>query len=83
MGILYWILFGLVAGVVAKFIMPNGKATGWIMTILLGIAGSFVGGFLGSLLFGVEIGAGFNLQSFGVAVAGAVLLLFIFGKMKK
>lgn len=77
MGILAWILFGLIAGAIAKFIMPGDDPGGIIVTILIGIAGAFVGGFIGSLLFGTDI-TGFNLGSFVIAILGALLLLFLY-----
>src|SRR5438552_8586775 len=52
MNILGWLLFGLIVGAIAKFLMPGRDPGGWIVTILLGIAGSFVGGFLASALLG-------------------------------
>ena len=75
--ILLWCLIGLIAGAVAKFIMPGKDPGGIIVTILLGIAGAVVGGFLGSKLFSLDI-TGFNLPSFGIAVAGALLLLILY-----
>jgi uncharacterized membrane protein YeaQ/YmgE (transglycosylase-associated protein family) len=75
--ILVWCLFGLVAGAVAKFIMPGKDPGGIIVTILLGIAGAVVGGFLSSQLFGWDV-TGFNLPSFGIAVAGALLVLILY-----
>ena len=75
--ILLWCLFGLIAGAVAKFIMPGKDPGGIIVTILLGIAGAVVGGFLGGQLFGWDV-TGFNLPSFGIAVAGALLLLILY-----
>ena len=75
--ILVWCLFGLVAGAVAKFIMPGKDPGGIILTILLGIAGAFLGGFLGSKLFGWEL-SGFNLPSLGIAIGGALLLLILY-----
>ena len=80
MGILAWIVFGLIAGVIAKFIMPGKDPGGFIVTILLGIAGALIGGFIGSALGfgGVD---GFNLGSFLIAVLGAILLLVIYRAM--
>jgi uncharacterized membrane protein YeaQ/YmgE (transglycosylase-associated protein family) len=80
MGILAWILFGLIAGVIAKLIMPGKDPGGFIITILLGVAGALVGGFIGSALGfgGVD---GFNLGSFLIAVLGAILLLVIYRSM--
>jgi uncharacterized membrane protein YeaQ/YmgE (transglycosylase-associated protein family) len=75
--ILVWCLFGLFAGAVAKFIMPGKDPGGIFVTILLGIAGALVGGFLGSKLFNWDV-TGFNLPSFGIAVGGALLLLILY-----
>jgi uncharacterized membrane protein YeaQ/YmgE (transglycosylase-associated protein family) len=75
--ILLWCLFGLLAGAVAKFIMPGKDPGGIIVTILLGIAGAVVGGFLSSQLFNWDV-TGFNLPSFGIAVAGALLVLILY-----
>ncbi|MBP6562778.1 MAG: GlsB/YeaQ/YmgE family stress response membrane protein [Neisseriaceae bacterium] len=79
MGILSWILFGLIAGILAKFIMPGSNGGGLIMTILLGIVGAVVGGFI-STLFGMGKVDGFNMGSFAVAVIGALVVLFIYRK---
>jgi uncharacterized membrane protein YeaQ/YmgE (transglycosylase-associated protein family) len=82
MGILSWIIFGLIAGVWAKFFMPGKDPGGFIVTILIGIAGAIVGGFIGDLLrFGTV--TGFNLRSFFVAIVGAMLLLLIYRFLKK
>ncbi|MCR9143220.1 MAG: GlsB/YeaQ/YmgE family stress response membrane protein [bacterium] len=75
MGILAWIVFGLLAGVVAKVIMPGSDPGGWIITILIGIAGAVVGGWIGTQIGFGDV-SGFNLKSFGIAVGGALLLLF-------
>ena len=77
MSIIYWIIFGLIAGVIANFIMPSAKG-GIIGLIILGIIGAVVGGYLGQMIFGVGV-TGFNLTSFIVAVAGSVLVLFLVG----
>lgn len=78
MGIISWIVFGLIAGALAKFIMPGDDPGGCIVTALLGIAGAVVGGFIGSLLFDTGGVSGFNLPSFLIAVVGALLLLFLY-----
>lgn len=82
MGILAWIIFGLIAGILAKWIMPGKDVGGFIVTSLIGIAGAFVGGFIGSL-FGFGGVDGFNLGSFATAILGAILLLFIYRTIKK
>ncbi|MCA9120458.1 MAG: GlsB/YeaQ/YmgE family stress response membrane protein [Planctomycetaceae bacterium] len=75
MGILLWIVFGLIAGILAKWIMPGRDPGGWIVTILLGIAGAFVGGMIGTVL-GFGGVSGFDIRSLLVAIGGALLLLF-------
>lgn len=75
MGLLSWILMGLVVGVLAKWIMPGPDPGGFFLTILLGVAGAFVGGFIGSAV-GLGTVTGFNLGSLALAVAGALLLLW-------
>ena len=81
MGILSWAIFGLIAGALAKWVMPGTDPGGIFITMLLGIAGALVGGFLGSMI-GLGSVTGFNLGSFLIAVLGAVLLLWIYRKMK-
>ena len=78
MSILGWILFGLVVGVVAKLVMPGRDPGGMIVTILLGIGGALVGGFIGRGLgwYGVGDPVGFLM-----AVMGAILVLFVFRKL--
>ncbi|MFN2221913.1 MAG: GlsB/YeaQ/YmgE family stress response membrane protein [Candidatus Promineifilaceae bacterium] len=82
MGILSWIIMGLIVGALAKFIMPGDDPGGIIVTILLGIAGAFVGGFITSFLGFGPVG-GFNLVSLLVATGGAMLLLAGYRMVKK
>ena len=82
MGFLSWIVMGLIAGVLAKFIMPGKGPEGIVITILIGIAGAFVGGFVGSLL-GLGNVTGFDIGSFLLAIGGSVLLLILYGIVKK
>ena len=77
MGILSWIVIGLIAGVIAKFLMPGDDPGGIIITILIGIAGGLIGGYIGSLL-GFGGITGFNFKSILIAIAGAFLLLLVF-----
>ncbi|RPJ49240.1 MAG: GlsB/YeaQ/YmgE family stress response membrane protein [Candidatus Latescibacterota bacterium] len=83
MGILAWILFGLIAGALAKFIMPGKQGGGCILTILLGIVGAIVGGFLGTRLFSFGSVSGFDLRSMGIAIGGALLVLLVYGLMAR
>lgn len=82
MGIISWVIMGLIAGVLAKWIMPGKDPGGIIVTICIGIAGAFLGGFIGSLL-GIGDVSGFNLISFMLAIGGAILLLILYRVIKK
>jgi uncharacterized membrane protein YeaQ/YmgE (transglycosylase-associated protein family) len=82
MGILSWIVLGLIAGVLAKFLLPGDDPGGLIITILLGIGGAFVGGWLGTQL-GIASFNGFTWQGLGVATAGAAVLLLLYRLVKK
>jgi len=83
MGIIAWIVFGLIAGIIAKFIMPGRDGGGFILTCVLGVNGAVVGGWLATM-FGVGGSvSGFNLHSFLVAVVGAIVVLAIFRLLKR
>ncbi len=77
MGFLSWIVFGLIAGALARWIMPGKQAGGWVVSIILGIVGAVVGGWIGTLL-GFGKVSGFDLRSLLVAVGGAVVVLFVY-----
>ena len=81
MGWLIWIVLGLVAGVIAKFIMPGRDPGGFIVTIIIGIVGALVGGFISTKLGFGDV-TGFNITSIIIAVLGAMLLLFIYRMVK-
>ena len=78
MGILSWILFGLVVGVIAKLLMPGRDPGGFIITILLGIAGALIGGFVGRALglYETNQGAGWIMS-----ILGAIVLLLLYRMM--
>lgn len=82
MSIVAWIVLGLIAGALAKFLMPGKDGGGWLVTIGLGIAGAFVGGWLGSFMGIGVAGGGINLASIGTATAGAFVLLFVYRLIK-
>lgn len=75
MGVLAWILFGLIAGSIANMIDPAPSRGGWLGSIVLGIVGALIGGFLADMIFGVGV-TGFNVSSFLVAIAGSLIVLF-------
>ncbi len=76
MSILAWIVLGLIAGAIAKFIMPGPDPGGLVVTCLIGIAGAFVGGTLATFLGLGSFGGGFDIANMAVAVIGALILLF-------
>ncbi|HAX4944690.1 TPA: GlsB/YeaQ/YmgE family stress response membrane protein [Escherichia coli] len=83
MGIIAWIIFGLIAGIIAKLIMPGRDGGGFILTCILGIVGAVVGGWLATM-FGIGGSiSGFNLHSFLVAVVGAILVLGVFRLLRR
>jgi len=81
MGILWTIIIGFVAGVIAKFIMPGeNEPTGFVLTAILGIVGAFVATFLGQALGWYGVGEGAGLIG---AVVGAIIVLFVYGMIAK
>ncbi|MGS0749002.1 GlsB/YeaQ/YmgE family stress response membrane protein [Halpernia sp. GG3] len=83
MGILAWLLFGLIVGAIAKFIMPGAQGGGWIITIILGIVGAMVGGWIGTLLGIGSDAATFTFSGIAMAVLGAIVVLFIYGALTR
>lgn len=83
MGFISWIVLGIIAGALAKWLMPGKDGGGIFITMLLGIAGAFTGGYLGSLIGVGVTGGGINLASIGTATAGAFILLFVYKAIKK
>ncbi|MGE5842235.1 MAG: GlsB/YeaQ/YmgE family stress response membrane protein [Deltaproteobacteria bacterium] len=82
MGVFSWIIMGLIVGVLAKFLMPGKDPGGIFVTILIGIAGAFVGGFVGSRM-GLGSVSGFNVGSIALATGGALLLLIVYRLVKR
>jgi uncharacterized membrane protein YeaQ/YmgE (transglycosylase-associated protein family) len=82
MGIISWILLGLIAGALAKWIMPGKDPGGIIVTILIGIAGALVGGWVGSIV-GIGSVSGLNFGSIATSVGGAIILLAIYRWFKQ
>ncbi|HEX6062552.1 MAG TPA: GlsB/YeaQ/YmgE family stress response membrane protein [Candidatus Limnocylindria bacterium] len=80
MGIIGWIIIGLIAGAIARWIMPGADPMGWLGTIVLGIVGSFVGGFVLNLV----TGNGMELSPSGIigSILGALIVLFIWRRMR-
>ncbi len=79
MGFLGFLLLGLIAGAIAKAILPGRQGGGWIATLLLGVVGALLGGWLGSLLFNAPLEEFFSLQTWLLAIAGSIVVLLIYG----
>lgn len=82
MGFLGWILLGLAAGAIAKAILPGRSDGGWFATLILGVVGAIVGGWLGSWLFHTPLQNFFNLTTWALAILGSVIVLAIYGAVK-
>ncbi|WP_405218245.1 GlsB/YeaQ/YmgE family stress response membrane protein [Agrococcus sp. Ld7] len=83
MGIIGWIVLGLVAGAIAKLILPGKQGGGWIMTLILGVVGALLGGFIGSAIFGVGLEEFWSIQTWLLAIGGAIIVLLIWGLLTK
>ncbi|AFZ14704.1 Transglycosylase-associated protein [Crinalium epipsammum PCC 9333] len=86
MGIIAWIVLGLIAGAIAKAIYPGSQGGGILATMALGIVGALVGGWLGQVLLGTSGGASFGaltLPSIAFAVLGAIVVIFLWGLLTR
>ena len=83
MGIIGWIVLGLLAGAIAKAIMPGTQGGGWLATLVLGVVGDLLGGFIGSAIFNIGLDTFWSLQTWIVAILGALLVLVIWGFVTK
>ncbi|MBC7403004.1 MAG: GlsB/YeaQ/YmgE family stress response membrane protein [Microbacteriaceae bacterium] len=79
MGIIGWIILGLIAGAIARAILPGRQGGGWIVTLILGVVGALLGGFLASALFGVAMGGFFDIRTWVIAILGSIVVLLIYG----
>lgn len=79
MGIIAWIILGLLAGAIAKAILPGTQGGGWIITLVLGVVGALLGGYLGSVLFNTGLQGFFDITTWLLAIGGAIIVLLIYG----
>ncbi|MUK01186.1 GlsB/YeaQ/YmgE family stress response membrane protein [Vibrio cholerae] len=79
MSFIGFLILGLIAGALAKLIMPGKQGGGIFITMLLGVIGAFLGGFIGGSILGVDLGGTFSLMSILFAVIGALIVLFVYG----
>jgi len=78
MGIIGWIVLGLLAGAIAKFVLPGDDPGGIIVTMLIGIVGALLGGFIASGLGFGELGNFFDIRTWLIAIGGSLVLLIIY-----
>jgi uncharacterized membrane protein YeaQ/YmgE (transglycosylase-associated protein family) len=81
MGILSWVLLGLIAGAIAKALHTGDDPDGWLVTIVIGIVGAVIGGYIGTVL-GWGTVTGFNIKSILLAVGGALIVLVLFRALR-
>jgi uncharacterized membrane protein YeaQ/YmgE (transglycosylase-associated protein family) len=79
MSFLGFLLLGLIAGAIAKAILPGKQGGGWFITLLLGVVGALLGGWIGGALFGVGYEGFFSLESWLIAIVGSIVVLLIYG----
>lgn len=82
MGFFAFIVLGLIAGAIAKAILPGKSSGGWFATLILGVIGAVVGGWLGSLIFNAPLANFWSLQTWVLAIGGSVVVLAIWGAIR-
>lgn len=82
MGFLGFLLLGLIAGAIAKAIIPGDQPGGWFATLILGVIGAMVGGWLGGVIFKVDVMQDFwSLSAWIMAIVGSIIVLLIYGAL--
>ncbi len=81
MNFLAFLLLGLIAGAIAKMILPGRQGGGWLITLVLGVVGALLGGFLGSVIFGTSVDGFFDLTSWLLAIGGSIIVLLVYGAL--
>lgn len=79
MGFIGFLIVGLIAGAIAKLILPGKQGGGWFVTLILGVVGALLGGWLGGVLFNISLEGFFSWQTWLLAVGGALIVLLIWG----
>ena len=83
MGFIAFLILGLIAGAIAKAILPGRQGGGIFITLLLGVVGALLGGWIGGLLFGTGINEFFSLSTWLLAIGGAIIVLLVYGMITK
>ncbi|MBM7829526.1 putative membrane protein YeaQ/YmgE (transglycosylase-associated protein family) [Agromyces cerinus] len=79
MSFLAFLILGLIAGAIAKLILPGNQGGGWFVTLLLGVVGALLGGWIGSAIFGIGMDQFWDLGTWLLAIAGSIIVLLIWG----
>lgn len=79
MGFFGFLLLGLIAGAIAKLILPGRQSGGWLLTLVLGVIGAILGGWLGGILFDVSLSSFFSLSTWLLAIGGSIIVLLVYG----
>lgn len=79
MGFFGFLLLGLIAGAIAKLIIPGRQGGGWLITLLLGVVGAILGGWIGGLIFGGGLQEFFSIRTWLLAIGGSVVVLLVYG----
>ena len=83
MGFFAFLILGLIAGAIAKAILPGRQGGGWVITLVLGVVGALLGGLIGSALFGTGLQEFFSLTTWLLAIGGAIIVLLVYGMITK
>jgi len=78
MGFIAFLILGLIAGAIAKLLMPGKQGGGWLITLVLGVVGALLGGWLGSVLFNAPLGDFFSIWTWVLAIVGSFIVLLIY-----
>ncbi|CAL4861223.1 GlsB/YeaQ/YmgE family stress response membrane protein [Microbacterium sp. MM2322] len=81
MGFFGFLILGLLAGAIAKLILPGKQGGGWFITLILGVVGALLGGWLGGLIFNVNLNEFFSLSTWLLAIGGSIIVLLIYGAL--
>lgn len=79
MGFIAFLVLGLIAGAIAKALLPGAQGGGWFATLILGVVGAMLGGWLGGILFGANLQEFWSLETWLVAIGGSIVVLLIYG----
>ena len=83
MGVIAFLILGLIAGAIAKAVLPGRQGGGILITMLLGVVGALLGGWIGSAVFGVGLANFWSLQTWIVAILGSLVVLGIYGAVTR